>query len=271
MNKLFCSTGALIGRVNQFDYSQIEKCLPKLYESNVIDGTEFMMIPYYYDNIDKIIKAIRNCEVPCPIIHCEKDIGVLLSEVEETATQKALDLLKINCELGSTIGAKSMVFHLWGGLKSDRQIEYNISKFSKILEIVRGYDLNLLIENIPCTTYSGLENWRRLYSFLPNIGFVFDSRFGAFHDEITEILNEPIWEYIKHIHISDYSSYPKDFSKIRPILHPGEGVICFESLFEGIKKNNFDGSVTLESPVMIPDGIDFEKLKKSLIYLKNNL
>lgn len=271
MSKLLCSTGALVGRVNNYDYSLIEEVIPKLYENSIIDGMEFMMIPYYYEKIDAVCKVVSSCNVPAPFIHCEKDVGVLLSECTDSAYLKSIDLLKVNCEAGCKIGAENMVFHLWGGQKSDCHIEYNISKLPKILEIVNSYGLNLFIENIPCTTYSGLENWKRLYDFLPQISFVFDTRFGAFHNEINQILNEPIWEHIKHIHISDYSSYPRDFSRIRPILHPGEGVIDFVKLFEGLKRNNYNSTFTLESPVMIESGIEHEKLIKTLNFLKNNI
>lgn len=271
MNKLFCSTGALVGRVCNYDYSLIEKHIPMLYENELIDGMEFMFIPYYYDKIKEITRTVSSCNIPSPIIHCEKDIGVLLSEADNVATKKALELLKINCEVGEKIGASQMVFHLWGGTKSDFHIEYNISKLPEILKITNEYNLELLIENIPCTTHSGLKNWRKIYDFIPQLGFIFDTRFGAFHDEIDEILDEPIWKCIKHMHISDYSSYPMDFSKIRPILHPGEGVIDFRKIFLGIKRNNYQGSLTLESPVMIPNGADIDKLIRSLSYIKSNL
>lgn len=271
MNKLLCSTGALVGRVCNYDYSLIAKTMPRLFESNLIDGMEFMMIPYYYDNLNDVCNVVNSCNLFTPYIHCEKDVGVLLSQCNEMAYLKALELLKINCEAGCKINAENMVFHLWGGTESDRNIEYNISKLPEILKITKSFGLNLLIENIPCTTHSGLENWKKLYDFLPEISFVFDTRFGAFHDEIDEILNEPIWDYIKHIHISDYSSYPRDFSKIRPILHPGDGVINFDNIFKGLKSNNYQSTVTLESPVMIEGGIDYDKLCKTLKYLRNKL
>ena len=271
MNKLYCSTGALVGRICNYDYSLIGKHLPNLYDFGLIDGMEFMFIPFYYDVKKEIIDTVKSCEVPCPLIHCEKDVGVLLSESDDYATNKALDLLKINCEVGKAIGASQMVFHLWGGIKSDSKIEYNISKLPEILKITDDYELELLIENIPCTTYSGLENWRKLYEFIPKIGFTFDTRFGAFHDEIGDILEEPIWDSIKHMHISDYSSYPRDFSKIRPILHPGDGVIDFSKIFCGLKDNSYNGSLTLESPVMIPQGADIKKLTSSLLYIKNQI
>lgn len=271
MNELFCSTGTLVGRVCNYDYSLINKYIPVLYEEGLIDGMELMMIPFYYDKIDEILKTVLSCNVPTPIIHCEKEIGVLLSNCDPNSTKRALEMLEINCMVGKKVGAKKMVFHLWGGLESDSHIDYNISILPQIIEMTKKYNLKLLIENIPCTTYSGLENWRKLYKFLPNIEFIFDTRFGAFHDETEEILNEPIWDYINHMHISDYSSFPRDFSKIRPILHPGEGVIDFDFIFSSLKANKYNGSVTLESPVMTPDGADIEKLRATLKYLRKNL
>ncbi len=271
MNKIYCSTGTLVGRVCGYDYSLISKHLPKLYENGTIDGMEFMMIPFYYDILCKVIDTVKSSNVPSPIIHCEKDVGVLLSDCDEESTRRAFELFKINCEAGEKIGAQKMVFHLWGGEKSDSHIEYNISFLEKLIKIAEGFRLKLLIENIPCTTHSGLQNWKRIKEFLPKIDFIFDTRFGSFHDEINEILEDELWNFVSHIHISDYSSYPRDFSKIRPILHPGEGVIDFNSLFEKLSNKSYNGSFTLESPVMIQNGADIEKLNSSLIYIKNHL
>ena len=39
MNKIYCSTGALVGRVCGYDYSLISKHLPKLFEEGIIDGS----------------------------------------------------------------------------------------------------------------------------------------------------------------------------------------------------------------------------------------
>ena len=272
MPKLLCSTGALVGRACNYDFSLIEKHIPALISENLICGMEFMMIPYYYDHLNEVAQTvIRSC-APVPVIHCEKDVGVLLSDCSSESTSKSFELFKINCELGQKFSSKKMVFHLWGGVKSDFNVDYNISKLDKFINIAKSYNLTLLVENIPCTTHSGMKNWLKILSQLPAVDFTFDTRFGAFHDEIPEILqSSTVWEHIKHIHISDYSSYPRDFSKIRPILHPGEGVIDFNYIFSKLKARNYTHTITLESPVMQPDGIDLEKLKKSLAYIKNNL
>ena len=272
MPKLLCSTGALVGRICNYDFSLIGNHIPKLIEDGLISGMEFMMIPYYYDHLDAVTKTVIQSHAPAPIIHCEKDVGVLLSDCTTDSTNKSLELFKINCETGQKIGSDKMVFHLWGGVKSDFNVNYNISTLDKFIDIAKAHNLTLLIENIPCTTYSGMQNWLKILTTFPSLDFTFDTRFGAFHDEIKTILTSNIvWNHIKHIHISDYSSYPRDFSKIRPILHPGEGVIDFDYIFSSLKTKNYDKTITLESPVMQPYGIDLEKLKKSLLYLKTNL
>lgn len=267
MRGVFCSTGTMVGRINGFNYSLISKNFPSLFEKGLISGGEFIVLSAYYDNIKNVCKEVKNTGVPFDVLHCDKDIGIMFSEHDDKITEKALTLLKRNCEVASELGCTRMVFHLWGAPKSDSAIEYNISLIPRVLEITDDAKIRLMIENIPCTNASGLENWRKLYKYLPRLSFIFDTRFGAFHDETEKILDEPIWEHINHMHISDYGAAPRDFSKIRPILHPGEGKIDFDHIFSRLAKSGYEGTFTLESPVMTPYETDIPKLEKSLSYL----
>ena len=257
----------MVGRINNNDYSLIKKHFPSLINNGLISGGEFMFAHSFYDKLDEIFNTIHG--IKFDVIHCDKEIGIMLSECNDTISAQALQLLKTNCEFGKKLGAKKGVFHLWGSTKSDSHIDYNISYLPKIIKIFDEYKIELLIENIPCTCHSGLENWHRIASIYPDINFIFDTRFGAFHDEIDKTFSDPIWKKIKHIHISDYSSFPRDFSKIRPILHPCEGVINFEHLFDELKRIKYAGSFTLESPVMSQGYIDIDKLTNTLKYLND--
>ena len=268
MNEIFCSTGVMIGRINNNDYTLIEKHFPDLYKNGFIDGGEFMFAHSFYDKLPAIYNVLSKIDVPFKVIHCDKEIGIMLSECNNSISKDALSLLELNCKFGESIGAKRAVLHLWGAQKSDSHIEYNISFLEQILEIFEKYGIEPLIENIPCTTHSGLENWKIINSKFPHINFIFDTRFGAFHDEIEATLSSPLSNKIKHIHISDYSSTPRDFSKIRPILHPGEGVINFDALFNGLKRIKYNGTFTLESPVMEEGFTNIKKLKSTLENLK---
>ncbi len=271
MSKIYCSTGVMVGRINNNDYTLIAKHFPNLMKKGLIDGAEFMFAHSFYDKLDDIFNILSHIDVPFDVIHCDKEIGVMLSECNDEISKNALNLLEVNCAFGKRLGAKKGVFHLWGSVNSDSHIEYNISYLPKIIEMFEKYGIQLLIENIPCTCHSGLDNWHKIMNLYPNAEFVFDTRFGAFHDEINKTLHEPIWDRIKHIHISDYSSYPRDFSKIRPILHPCEGVIDFNALFDGLSRVNYHESFTLESPVMQQGCIDINKLENTLEYLNKKV
>lgn len=271
MNEIYCSTGVMVGRINNNDYTLIKKHFPSLIDKGLIYGAEFMFAHSFYDKLEDICLELTSSGIKFDIMHFDKEIGIMLSECSDEISIEALKLLEINCQFANKIGAKRGVFHLWGGLKSDSNIEYNISYLHKIIELFQKYNIELLIENIPCTKSSGLNIWKQLYNYLPNIGFIFDTRFGAFHDEIDKTFSEPIWNHIKHIHISDYSSYPRDFSKIRPILHPGEGVIDFNHVFKRLHEVGYKGTYTLESPVFNEHGPDIKKLEKTLNYLNEHI
>lgn len=268
MKRLYCSSGVMLGRINNHDYKLITKHFPALYNSKIIDGGEFMFAHSFYDKLIDIAKEMSKISVPFDIIHIDKEIGIMLSECDDSISCKALNFLEANCSFANDIGSTKGVFHLWGGLKSDKHIEYNISYLDKITQVFQKYNIELLIENIPSVKYSGYENWQKIIKEYPDAHFTFDTRFGAFHDEINTILNSSLFEKVKHIHISDYSSYPRNFEKIRPILHPGEGVIDFSSLFSLLKMLNYSGTYTLESPVMSKESTDIEKLTTTLEYIR---
>lgn len=271
MNKIYCSTGVMVGRINNNDYTLITKHFPSLINKGLIQGGEFMFAHSFYDKLDYIYNEITKTNIKFDVMHFDKEIGIMLSECDDTISEKALELLRINCEFAKRINAKKGVFHLWGGIKSDSHIDYNISFLPNIIAIFKQHDIELLIENIPCTTNSGLTIWEKINKDFPDVNFIFDTRFGAFHDEIKEIFNSPLWSQVKHIHISDYSSFPKDFSKIRPILHPGEGVIDFDYVFKRLKELNYCRSFTLESPVFGENRPDIDKLESTLSYINQKL
>jgi len=61
-----------------------------------------------------------------------------------------------------------------------------------------------------------------------------------------------------------------DWSKLRPVLPPGEGEIDFDYLSGFLKKINYTGSFTLEaSGAMTETGLNFEKLHKCLGFIYN--
>ena len=280
-NDLYCSTGTTVSRRNGYNFHLVTSLFPQLQEQGIIDGAEFMMIPAYYPQMKDVADEWLGEGLTFPVIHCEKEVGTLLSdaadakaagesEAADVLLRQALDDFKKNCEMGAMAGSRRMVFHLWGGLNSDGHVAYNISVLPQLAEIVRPYGIRLLIENVPCTTNDPLTNWESMSAHFDKCGLIFDTRFGFFHRQIEKIWQaDDIYPRIEHLHIGDIRGEEKDFTTLRPIYHPCEGMVDFQSVAKRLWEVGYSGTVTLESPVATDGGADGEKLKASLIYIRN--
>ena len=276
---LYISTGALVGRVNGYDMDGALRIIVSLRERELCRGLELMMLTAWYDRREEIISAVRSCGVPVPVIHCDKDVGTLLSDAgtlnsagkTEDAGLKmseALRLFRLNCAFAEELSIPRMVLHLWGGYASDRFIDYNIAALPELNRIAKDHGVRLLIENVPSSKYDPLSNWKRLLPVLGDGGLIFDTRFGQLHGQIRETLTDgDAVPKIEHVHISDFGGGYRDFSALRPILHPGEGTVDFPLVASLLDGMDYRGGVTLESPVMSEAGRDTDRLEKTLRYL----
>lgn len=276
---ILVSTGTMVGKSNGYDYERALCEIKKLEDKGLCFGCELMMLTYYYDKLDILIESVKRWKVTPAVIHCEKEIGSIISDagilfsrgIKDEANElyaKALSLFKMNCYTANKLDIQRMVLHLWGGISSDKNIEYNVSKLTELEEVAAEYDVRLLIENIPSNTNDPLSNWHRVLPVLKNGGLVFDSRFGKLHEQIAETLTDSeIIPHIEHIHISDYTGGYRNFKALRPILHPRDGVIDFVEVAEYIKRINYSGTLTLESPIMNDEALDILKLEDTLRYL----
>lgn len=261
-NKILCSTGAYIGPQNKFDHRLIPVYATRLH----CTGLELMMLRAWYDDIGGRAAFLAKCGVRFEVIHSDKEIGVLLSRNGPGDTGEALRLFEISCRTGYTVGASKIVLHLWGGHISDSCIEYNINILDRLCEISRRFGLCLAIENVPCSCRDPLAHWAAIEALYPEVRFIFDTRFGAFHRQLDEVFDRPWFGNgkITHMHISDFVGPPGDFTRLRPILFPGEGIAGFDRLLPRIK-SAYDGSITLESPAIRPDGsVDTDKINGAL-------
>ncbi len=230
------------------------------------DGFEFLMVPEFYPQLEKIAEDVKAAGINFKTFHIEKDIGWYLSRLEDGDEEKAFELLKQDLSMANLLGSKFCVFHLWGGAQSDHMVERNIGFADKILAYGKEYGVTISVENVPCTTHTPYENVKLLAEKYPDIPMTFDSRFAAYHgQEKLFCSDEALWKNnIRHIHISDISEESVKARTLRPIVHPGEGCVDFNTIFGKLKKD-YTGTLTLESPVFLPDfGADIEKLNLSL-------
>jgi len=283
MRELYTSTGTLVGHSNGFDYRRALREIYGLAERGFTDGLELMMLKFYYDKIDDVANAVMQSGVRAATIHCEKDVGTMISDAgildydgkndeAEALYHQAEDLFRANCVMAEKLEIPRMVLHLWGGLSSDSHIEYNISKISALNRIAASHGTRILCENIPSNHADPCTNWKKLLPHLENAGLIFDTRFGKLHEQTREILtDDTLTAKIEHIHISDFGGTYRDFRALRPILHPGEGTIDFAEVTDLLNGFSYTGTVTLESPVMEGEALNIPKIEKTLKYLRENL
>lgn len=267
-NEILCSTGAYIGYENNYDPDLIP-----VYGSKIkCDAFEFMVVSTWDEFPDKITGRLCNSPLVFRTLHSDKDIGKRLSDHD---SEGAFSLFLQSLKSAVNVGAEKMVLHLWGGMNSDCDIEYNIEEAGKMLSACLESGITLCIENVPCRCGDPIEHWRRLAVRYPEIRFVFDSRFAAFADEIDkagDIFTEPeLSGRIVHMHISDFVGPSHDFKKLRPIPQPGRGIIDFDKLFS-VLSPIYNGTVTLESPSLYEFGkVDTEELNNSLDYIRRGM
>ncbi len=272
-NEIYCSTGTVIGRATGFDHSVINGKFSDVCLDCGIDKFEYVFITKTYEMIPDVLRIIDRSKMQCAVLHAEKSIGTLLSEAgadpseRDEKYRRAMELWEINCRFAKSIGVDRAVLHLWGSFESDSNFEYNLSAMPEMTDTADRYGVKILVENVPCTTKDPMTRWGQLEAY--KCGFIYDVRFGQLHGQNCEISHSDYMKSgrISHMHISDFGGGYRDFSKIRPILHPNEGKVDFPMVFDALRAADYSGSMTLESPVMSEAGLDFDKLSNTLHWL----
>ncbi len=283
-NKIYLTMGALVERRNGFDADEVARTVPRLQDEGAIDGCEFMFIRTYYDSGVALAERLVSEGCLFPTFHTDKDIGadladggVALSEGDgATAAEKrrtALDKFRYNCETACEAGSMRLVLHLWGGLSSDRAIEFNASALPEILDIADEYSLRVMVENVPSVVTDPLTNLKKIAEYFGRCGVVFDTRFATCHENAKETLSDPdVARAIEHVHICDYRGGLKEFKCLRPVYHPGEGKCDYDLIFGMLKERGYGGSFTLESQGITGEEpkIDLPRIEKSLEFIRSN-
>ena len=67
MNRILCSTGAIIGRPNGRNHRLLASFAPELH----CDGFEFMIYDTWYDKLDEVVSDTAALGLSMPTVHCE--------------------------------------------------------------------------------------------------------------------------------------------------------------------------------------------------------
>lgn len=272
MNKILCSTGAVTGKVNEYDYRLLEPLSKQL----TCDGFELMMDSFWYKDIEALKIFLTKMNFYIPVVHCEKVIGEIISKGNENEQVEAYNMFDMDCNVANCIGAKKLVLHLWGGIASDSNFQNNIRAYPYLNELAEKYRLELLIENVVCNIENPMEHLCELKEKFPYVKFVFDTKMAAFHEQL-ELLYEKKYEWlwkeghICHYHINDYGGGYMDWSNLRT-LPIGAGKVDFSRFFDFIKKINYKGDFTVEATAFDSKGvIAVDMLNEQFRYIRENL
>ncbi len=264
---ILLSTGTFIGRINNRNHSLLTE-----YSSAFdCDGFEAMVFADFYDKAEAVTEQYSRAGLNIPVMHFDKDIGNGIGSPDEEKYRHALYLLKLNLVAANRLGTKKAVIHLWGRDDSDKYPDLIYKRAGEIMEICSGYGVLPVFENIFCCVSSPLRHMEKLSEMYPDIRFTVDSRPAQFHDELEETLKSPVMKRTRHLHINDYAGGYKEWGKVNPIPQPGNGNIDWNMYFTELRRAGYDGTVTLEAPAHLPEGVDHITLNRSLRFLKNNL
>lgn len=260
MNRILCSTGALITRRNGRNH----RLLPGFADKLIFDGFELMIYQSWYGCFD-IIEDIARMELVIPTVHCEKEIGELVS----SGNSEAFDRFEFDCKAAERVGAKLLVLHLWNGLVSDSNFSENLPAYECLRNIAWKYGLLLSVENVVCNVSAPMERLLELEAEYPDISFTFDTKMAQFHGELERIYDEGFWKkHIRHLHINDYGGGVKDWSALKT-LHIGSGNVDFDNFFDFVRKMGYDGDFTVEATSVSPEGlVDIDKLNMDFLKIK---
>lgn len=252
--KILCSTGALIGKSNQWDYRLLERFRKEL----TCDGFEFMMYSAWYDEMEEMLDYLKGLELYIPVVHCQKRIGQSISAGTEEELAHGLDLFEKNCRLAQELSAEKMVLHLWDGMISDSNFEANLRHCGEFVDMAQEYGVDLMIENVVCNVKDPMTRWCQLVETYPEIHLIFDTKMAAFHGQLSLLYHkdyEWLWKdnHICHYHINDYGGGIMDWANLRT-LPIGKGNIDFAEFSEFLKKTEYKGMATVEATAFDSEG-----------------
>lgn len=271
-NKILCSTGAITGKRNNYDYTLLET----LAEQLECDGFELMIDRDWYEKREILKAYLKSKAFYIPVVHCEKEIGELISLGGEENLKKAYREFEMDCDIAKTVGAERLVLHLWGGMASDANFQRNTDSYPYLNQKAKEYGLKLMIENVVCNVENPLKHLCELREAYPDIIFVFDTKMAAFHGQLEKLYEEEykwLWKdgYIQHYHINDYAGGYMDWANLRT-LPVGKGKIDFERFFEFVTKTNYQGFFTTEGNAQLGDGkVDIDVLNQQFRRIREAL
>lgn len=281
MNRILCSSGAIIGKANNSDYTLLKEYKDYLN----CDGYELMMYSSWYPDLDEVIENIQSYNLCIPVFHSQKSLGeslcgmtasytdgeynehIMTESEDREAFEEGTKRFLLNLKFAKSVGAEKMVLHLWNGIVSDKNISKNVERYGIWKSMADREEIDLLVENVICNTNNPLYNVELVAKSYDDASFVYDTKMAEFHGQTMDLFNEEhewIVERgkIKHLHINDYGGGYMDWSNMR-VLPIGDGHVDFDTFFRKLGCYGYKGDFTVESTALSKNGeVNFQMLNR---------
>ncbi|MGI5899003.1 MAG: sugar phosphate isomerase/epimerase family protein [Christensenellales bacterium] len=265
--EILLSTGAFTGRINGRNHRLAIEYMNRL----ECDGFELMIFEDWLEKLDEIIAEYIRSGIRIKAVHSVKSIGDAVSDPDEENWLKCRRLYAENCRAAQRLGADKLVAHIWGRPHSDRYFDIIARRCGWMKETAEAFSLDFLPENCVCLS-SPIENFERLAALIPGLGVTIDTRPAQFHRELERTTDSPVFKNnVRHIHINDFSGGYMQWDALYPIPALGSGQVNFPIFFAALRKMGYNQTITLESPRMRPDGVDYQGLNEGLAFIRQSI
>jgi sugar phosphate isomerase/epimerase len=238
----------------------------------IADGLEIIFYPRWYEEPERIVRELRSCKLPFPVLHLEKSIGDCFGSSDAREREQGILRFEQNCAFAGQLGVRIVVLHLWGMPSSDCHLEYNLQPLTRCLDRASQYGLTLAIETIPCTYADPLSNVKRATEHDRRACVALDTQFLAWHDQLEAVFTARwLWQArtVRHVHLKDHEG-PFGSREGRHYLHPEEGQIDFRRFVQQLRVAGFDGTLSLEARAINQDGgVDVTRIQASLQFMRH--
>lgn len=192
-------------------------------------------------------------------VHGSKKLCFILEEDFD----KGVTLLKEEIELAHTVGAATLVLHIYNSLNETPNFDRVIKTVVSTQEYADNCTVSLSLELIPHITIPIPELASFLSQNLEKTFFTLDleytSKFECLRDVLTHVTR------VNNIHVRDYDGHWVVNGK-RRYLKPLDGTLDFDTIFSDIARSGYNGTYTLEAPHK-----SLEEINSSMKWLRTSL
>lgn len=168
-----------------------------------------------------------------------------LASPYQSLREKSVEEFILCLEVFHKLGVKLVSIHPDSShscLSREEILELNLLSLEKVSRVGEKLGIKLVVENMT-GIFNRVEDYERLFSRLPRVGFHLDvghANLGVEKNRSEEFILR-LGPWLKHVHLSDNRGGEEDLH-----LPLGCGSIDWEKIIKALKRAGYNGTITLE-------------------------